>query len=257
MTLRGLFIRIAVNAYGYGAMALGVTVLGILFAAPLAALGRLVPRVRRAGPWLVHRFIRLYFACFPFLRVEATGWENLPPEGGYVMIGNHASWLDTIVLISLLPQVCGAAKPYLFRVPLLATMAALGNFFPVTPGSRRDLAITRGLCEDAGREGRRILFFPEGTRSRDGKVGPFSRGAFRMAAEHGLRIQPFTLRGSGEFIRPGDVFSRATAPIRVRVRFLPGRPAPAPGSLRRAEVLAVAEEERARIVAALAEDERA
>jgi 1-acyl-sn-glycerol-3-phosphate acyltransferase len=255
MTARGLFIRIAVNVYGYLAMALGTAALALLLAAPLLVLSRLVPAVRRVGPWIVHRFIRLYFACFPFLRVEATGWEHLPPEGGYVMIGNHASWLDTIVLISLMPQVCGAAKPYLFRVPLLATMAALGNFFPVTPGSRRDLAITRALCENAATEGYRILFFPEGTRSRDGRVGPFTRGAFRMAADYGLRIQPFTLRGSREFIRPGDVFSRATAPIRIRVRFLPGRPAPAPGALTRAEVLAVAGEERARIVAALAQDE--
>ena len=249
--LRVVLLRVAVNLYGYLVLAAGIAVLFVALAPIMLTFGRFVPAMRRGYALVIHRFIRLYFAAFPYLRIEVTGRENLPEGGGYILVGNHLSWLDPVIVISLLSRVCGAAKPYLFRVPLLATMAGLAGFFPIDPDSRRDLDRTRRLCRNAEREGSRILFFPEGTRSRDGRVGPFTRGAFRMAAEHGLRLQPFLIRGSNEFIRPGHAFSRAARPIVVRVHFLPGRPAPEPGSLGRADIRRMAEEERARIAEAI------
>lgn len=134
-------------------------------------------------------------------RVTVLGTENLKTlAGGFVVIANHASHLDTPLIVGALPRqqvrylAVGAAADYFFDVWWRRGLTALFfNAFPVQrSGSGRRAISARSLVES----GVPVLLFPEGTRSIDGELGPFKPGAAALAASCRVPCLPIALIGA-------------------------------------------------------------
>ncbi len=153
------------------------------------------------------------------IRVVVEGLENIPAQPGIIM-SNHVSNLDPPVLLPSIPGVNSVVlKQSLMRIPLLGTAMRLGRFVPVSRGrSQEDARRSVQAAADALAHGMHILVFPEGTRSPDGQLLPFKKGAFFLAVETGAPIVPTVVTGTAKMMSRGSL---KVKPGTATVRFLP------------------------------------
>jgi len=154
-------------------------------------------------------------------KVTVEGRENLP-KGASVIISNHESMGDIIVLYLLNIDFKWLAKQNLFHIPFFGWSMAFCGYIPLVRGS---MSSTRKSFETAGdylRKGVPILFFPEGTRSADGELGLFKAGAFKLAIQEQVPITPIAFTGTRDVIRKGSW--KIKEKIHVRIRILPPIP---------------------------------
>ena len=195
----------------------------ILFWLPLLGIIRLFDRdpVRyRTGRW----FRRLGVAMTrvnPAWRVYLSGEQITDPRRPYVVVSNHQSLAD-IPIISHLPwEMKWIGKKELFSLPFVGWMMQLAGDIAVDRSDRRSGA--RMLLQAHRYLERRcsVMFFPEGTRSPDGRVGRFNDGAFHLAIKAGVSVLPVVVEGSRgclpkkswRFGKPTDIFVRILSPV--------------------------------------------
>lgn len=119
--------------------------------------------------WAVKLFARLW------LRMEIRGMENIPKEGAIMLLCTHTSFLDPPVIGAHIPrEMHFLSREGILKAPILGTIVRRLNTHPIRTGASDHEAIK--LCRSIIREGYPLLFFPEGTRSSDGKLGPMSGG---------------------------------------------------------------------------------
>ena len=154
------------------------------------------------------------------IRVRIEGLENIPQGRSCIFMSNHVSNLDAPVLLPSLPGMVSVfLKKELMRIPLLGMAMRMGKYVPVSRGhSREEARKSVEAAADALRSGLHIFVFPEGTRSPDGKLLPFKKGAFFLAAETGAPMVPIVIRGTERMMRKGSL---KVVPGEVVVRFLP------------------------------------
>lgn len=152
------------------------------------------------------------------VRVEGTG--NVPPGVSCIFLSNHVSNLDPPVLLPAIPGMTSVfLKQSLMKIPLLGTAMRMGKFVPVARGhSREDAQRSVQAATEALQAGLHITVFPEGTRSPDGRLLPFKKGAFFLAMQTHAPIVPVVIRGTSGMMRKGSL--RIT-PGAADVRFLP------------------------------------
>lgn len=155
------------------------------------------------------------------IRVRVTGQENLPTEPSIIM-SNHTSNLDPPVLLPVVPGMTSVMlKKSLMKIPLLGTAMRMGKFVPVARGHSRDEAVRSvAAAAEALRSGLHITIFPEGTRSPDGLLLPFRKGAFFLAADTGAPIVPVVIHGTAKMM-PRDTLKMTRG--EAVVQFLPAR----------------------------------
>jgi acyl carrier protein len=145
--------------------------------------------------------------------VRVYGLENLPPSGtSYVLVANHASYLDGILLVSALPeQLSFVAKRELQEHFISRSyLSSIGTQFVERFDLQRGLADTDKLLALI-RRGQALAFFPEGTFRRMPGLLPFRMGAFVVAAQAGVPVVPVTLRGTRSMLREGHWLPRRGA----------------------------------------------
>lgn len=136
---------------------------------------------------------------------------------GYVVLANHESYLDVPVLLAALPvPVRFAAKKNLFKIPFFGWAIRAGGFIPVNREDRRQAVEVFNAASALIRRGGSVAFFPEGTRSPDGRLGRFKRGGFLVAQKCGAPIVPVGLGGTFEVL-PRRRFTVGPGPVTVRV----------------------------------------
>jgi|SRR5579885_233080 1-acyl-sn-glycerol-3-phosphate acyltransferase len=156
------------------------------------------------------------------VRVRVEGIERILPEASYVIASNHASYMDTPVVLASIPvQFRFLAKRGLFKIPFLGTHLARAGHIPVPREDPRAAVKTMTLAAQIIRErGISMLIFPEGGRSRRGELRPFKEGAAYIGIKAGAPIVPIALIGTRAVlpfgsgcIRPGVVTLKVGEPI--------------------------------------------
>jgi 1-acyl-sn-glycerol-3-phosphate acyltransferase len=155
-----------------------------------------------------------------YARRRATGRERIAAlRGPVILVANHASHLDTPVILSALPRklrkrtVVAAAADYFYRNRVVASLVSL--IFNTTPIDRNGGGMSKNgsHLDTLLDQGWNLLLYPEGTRSRSGVPGRIRRGAAVLAAAHGLKIVPIRVTGTREAMPPGRIW-----PKRLRLR---------------------------------------
>jgi 1-acyl-sn-glycerol-3-phosphate acyltransferase len=145
------------------------------------------------------------------VRGTLVGRDHIAGGGSFVYVPNHQSHLDILLLLALLPgRTRFAAKQELWRHPV---MAAILDTLGMIPIDRDRPEGSVELLNRAAASGDSFVIFPEGTRSRDGQLLPFKKGAFVLANAAGLPVVPVTMRGTRRLmprgsrmtVVPGDV----------------------------------------------------
>ncbi len=154
------------------------------------------------------------------IRVRVLGAENIPQGVSCIFLSNHVSNLDPPILLPAIPGMCSVfLKRSLMKIPLIGTAMRLGKYVPVARGhSRLEAEQSVALAAEALRSGMHIFIFPEGTRSLDGNLLPFKKGAFFLAADTNAPLVPIIIQGTGRMMRKG---SMKVDPGLATVRFLP------------------------------------
>jgi len=182
--------------------------------APLTwLLAALLPRP--AWGWAASRMIARLYARLCATPLVVRGLENLTPAAPCVLVANHASYLDGIVLVAALPGKFSSAGYYSFvaKRELLDSYVArtylkrIGADFVERFESQRSLEDVKQVALSL-QTGRSPIFFPEGTFSRIPGLMPFRMGAFVVAAEAGTPVVPVSIRGTRSILRDGHWFPR-------------------------------------------------
>lgn len=161
----------------------------------------------------------LWTAAVP-LRVTFHG--QLDRKQPYVFMANHLSTVDIWALFVALPvKIRFIAKKQLGRIPIFGWAMAAGRFIFID--RQNPLAARRSIDQAAQRirSGSSVAIFPEGTRSRDGHLGPFKKGGFHLAIQSGVPIVPVGIRGAHEVMPRGSLILRR-GPVTLEI----GQPIP-------------------------------
>lgn len=155
------------------------------------------------------------------IRRRLEGAANLDAAPQAVIVANHQSYLDILVIGSFLARdYRWLAKSALFHVPVMGWYIALAGHVPVYRGKQKGRNRELGAAiHRVVEEGASLLFFPEGTRSGDGRLQPFKMGAFLTAAREALPVLPIVVRGTGQLLGKGawdlDVHSERDCRVTV------------------------------------------
>jgi 1-acyl-sn-glycerol-3-phosphate acyltransferase len=136
--------------------------------------------------------------------VEVEGREHVDPAQSYVLVSNHQSQSDVLVLYGWLGiDFKWVMKQELRKVPGIGVACArLGHIF-IDRSNHAAAVATLEAARGTIVDGTSVIFFPEGTRSRNGELLPFKKGAFRMALDLGLPILPLTVTGARDVLPAG------------------------------------------------------
>lgn len=139
----------------------------------------------------------VYIWTNPFWSVTRKGLRNAYPKKAYVIVSNHQSMADIVVVFSTFLHFKWVSKKSLFNAPFIGWNMRLNGYVPIDRGSDESREKCIAKCREWLAKGSSMLFFPEGTRSPDGKkMLPFKIGAFRLAVESGHDVLPLVIKGS-------------------------------------------------------------
>lgn len=139
------------------------------------------------------------------VRVVCEGREKILAGNTYVFLSNHLANLDGPVLCHVIPRDCRALiKQEMMRIPILSIVLRMAQFVPIERSNPKKAQMGIELGATFLRNGISFFAFPEGTRSRDGRLGDFKKGVFIMAIKAGTPVIPVTILGSNKIQRPGQ-----------------------------------------------------
>jgi 1-acyl-sn-glycerol-3-phosphate acyltransferase len=169
----------------------------------------------RVSMWIANAGVRA-----AGIKVDLQGMENVPVGRACIFMCNHVSNLDPPVVLPLLPGRCSVMlKKELMSIPILGRAMRMGQFVPVERGGKRDAAQASVIAAgEALGNGLNMLVFPEGTRSKNGRLSTFKKGPFFLAMETKATVVPVTLSGTEKMMRKG---SAAILPGVAKIRLLP------------------------------------
>lgn len=182
-------------------------------------------------PFDRRRVVQHLYSCFwaqimfylnPFWRLEIEGREKLPWKGPAVLVSNHESLGDILVLFGLYRPFKWVSKAAVFKAPFLGWNMRYNGYVPLVRGDRDSIKEMVRLCHGWLERGVPILMFPEGTRSPDAEVKAFKDGAFRLAIDFAARgescpLYPIVLTGTADTLPKHGLLVKPVARCRVRV----------------------------------------
>jgi len=153
----------------------------------------------------------------PYWTVTVSGLENIDHSRTYVIVANHRSLADIVVLYKTKMQFKWVAKESLFKVPFVGWNMSLAKHIKLERGSFS--SIKKIYREAAGwlRSGMSVLFFPEGTRSETDEMKEFQNGAFKLAIKEKMPVLPIVVEGTGDAMPKGTWLFKTKIPGRLKV----------------------------------------
>ncbi len=177
-------------------------------------------------PFDRRRLIQHLYSCFwaqimfylnPFWRLDIEGRRKLPWNGPAVLVSNHESLGDILVLFGLYRPFKWVSKAAVFRTPFLGWNMVYNGYVPLVRGDKDSIIDMHQQCMSWLERGVPIMMFPEGTRSPDAEVRAFKDGAFRMAIEANCPLYPIVLTGTADTLPKHGLLIEPRAHCRVRV----------------------------------------
>lgn len=171
--------------------------------------------------FLLHRFTSIWASLYTWLNpawpVKIHGRERMHESGPTVIVANHLSLVDILVLFRLQSHFKWVSKEENFRVPLIGWNMSLCGYIPIRRGTARSAHAMMRKCDQAIAQGSSIVMFPEGTRSATGRLRSFKVGAFEIARRNGVPIQPIVIRGTGDALPKQGFVLQGRHPISIEV----------------------------------------
>jgi 1-acyl-sn-glycerol-3-phosphate acyltransferase len=169
-----------------------------LFSTPLDRTGRTFHWTSRV--W--SKFILWLFR----IRVKTRGTEFIDPSQHYIYISNHASAFDIpAVVVGIPDDIRFVLKKELTRIPIWGWALKYGHYIVIDRGKARDAVRSLDKAAKRMRNGASVILFAEGTRTWDGRLQPFKRGAFTLAAKAGIPIIPVTINNTFKILPKGSL----------------------------------------------------
>lgn len=170
---------------------------------------------------ILHQFTCFWGSIYTFVNplwpVTVRGREKIDPRETYVMVANHLSLLDILVLFRLYRHFKWVSKIENFKIPCIGWNMYLNRYIPLRRGSRESIVQMMASCEKTLAEGNSVMMFPEGTRSRNGVLQLFKPGAFELALRSDRPLLPIVVEGTSEALPKRGFVLRGRHPIRVTV----------------------------------------
>ena len=170
---------------------------------------------------ILHQFTcfwaSLYTWLNPVWRVTIEGREKIQAHTAYVMVANHQSLLDILVLFRLFVHFKWVSKIENFRVICIGWNMSLNRYIKLRRGDKESVEQMMAACEQTLAEGSSIMMFPEGTRSEDGRLKPFKHGAFTLAQRMRVPILPIVVEGTSRALPKRGFVLQGRHAIRIRV----------------------------------------
>ena len=162
----------------------------------------------------------MFFVRSVGVKVEVSGKERIP-AGACLFVANHTSSADAPAVVGAIPRrIAILLKKSLFAYPIVGQAFTVAHFIPVERGDHESAVARLEKATEAMKEGQSFLIYPEGTRSNDGRLGDFKRGAVVMAIKAGVPIVPMVCAGAHKVmakrsltIRPGVITVEFLEPI--------------------------------------------
>ncbi|MCM1225277.1 MAG: 1-acyl-sn-glycerol-3-phosphate acyltransferase [Lachnospiraceae bacterium] len=175
---------------------LPVLLAATIVTALLAIIGSAIGVGRSWGYYIPRLWAKL-FCVMTFVRVKVSGRENISKDQSYVFVANHQGAYDIFAIYGYLNhQFRWMMKKSLEKIPLVGySCKAIGQIF-VDNSSPAAIRQTMATAQKLLSQGMSVVVFPEGSRSRDGKVGRFKKGAYQLALEFNLPVVPITIDGA-------------------------------------------------------------
>jgi len=169
---------------------------------------------------LLHAYTSLwgahYLACAPFAGVRLQGRERGLSAGPCVYVSNHQSMVDILAAFATRLPYLWVSKAENFLVPFLGWNMWLSGYIPLKRGKIASIRRMLRRCESRIRSGASLFVFPEGTRSPDGELKSFHRGAFWVAARYRVPVVPVIIEGTARVL-PKRSFRIVPQPVTVRI----------------------------------------
>lgn len=212
-------LRIGLTSIGFWTYLALSNVVWWLGSLPIAAISIATDPRRRllhlySCAWAYH-----YVACLPLWRARWRGLERITHDQTYVIVANHQSLGDILVLFGLFRHFKWVSKAAIFKVPLIGWNMLANDYVGLVRGDKASIETMMEHCRRHLRRGSSILMFPEGTRSADGRIKAFKHGAFTLAQELGLPVAPVVIDGTLTALPKHGVLIRSPwfLPIQVSV----------------------------------------
>ncbi len=186
---------------------MGVSLLNLSLGAFLQTLALPLDRSKRLCLWVNHWIWgRMLYAVEVFWPLRRIGFERVA-TGPYIVVSNHSSVLDIPANMTLPLPLRVVGKTSLFRVPVMGWYMRFSRQIPLDAEDPLSISTMMHSCREALAEGVSVLIFPEGTRTEDGNLGPFNRGAFRLAKDLEVPLLPVVIRGTRDILPKGSLLA--------------------------------------------------
>ena len=151
------------------------------------------------------------------IELDVVGQDRVPPGRAYVYMSNHQSHLDIPMLYATLPSptIRMLGKKELFEIPLWGRGLRAAEFIEVDRSNHARAVASIERAAELVRDGVSIYLAPEGTRSKDGRIGRLKKGGFHLALETGTPIVPVAISGTNAILPPGARAMRTGRSVRV------------------------------------------
>jgi len=154
---------------------------------------------------------KFLFKVVPNVKVKRVDIDRSRPPS--VIIANHQSFIDTLLILSCSLKIVMVTNKWVWRSPIFGILVRFAGYVCVDDGYENNILKLRKMAE----RGYSVVVFPEGTRSADGKIGRFHKGAFSIAEDLGLSVTPLLLYGTGMVVSKSYPFNIQSGIVAVKM----------------------------------------
>jgi 1-acyl-sn-glycerol-3-phosphate acyltransferase len=159
----------------------------------------------------------LYFKFAPGWRLRTEGYGNFVKGRRYVIISNHESLLDIILLMQLFIHFRWITKIEMAGVPVLGWVIRMNKYITVRRGDKESKAVMTAECKKSLEDDVPVFLFPEGTRSLDGSLNAFKDGAFIVAMENNVPVLPVLIHGPYNVLPKRGFLLKSSQLFRIKI----------------------------------------